>query len=189
MTTYIVLLRGINVNGQKMIKMTELLALCEQLHFLKVKTYIQSGNVVFQSPNPHQQELENQLAEKIRAQFGYVVPVLINEAAEWRYILENNPFITEPAPDILQLHVTFLAREPASAFVAHATAAKYAPDEYRVAGNVIYLRCLNGYGNTKLSNNFFEHQLKVTATTRNWKTVQALMTIADDITAGAATPK
>ncbi len=182
MQTYIALLRGINVSAQKMMKMTELLALCQGLGFANVKTYIQSGNVVFQTENLDIPEIERLIADKITEEFKFTVPVLVKNTTEWLGILQNNPFVNERREDPTKLHVTLLAGEPDPTRLATIAPALYAPDEFRVVENVIYLFCPNGYGRTKLHNNFFESKLKLNATTRNWKTMQELMHLATNLT-------
>lgn len=179
MHSYIAILRGINVSGQKMIKMEALRQLFENLGFAKVKTYIQSGNVVFLSDQPSPADLEKQISTHILAQFGYQVPVLVIEKTVWESVFKNNPFVNQRNEDIGKLHVTFLAANPAPAQVDKIKDMAYPPDEFILAGNAVYLFCPNGYGNTKLSNTFFENKLKVSATTRNWKTVQELLNMAE----------
>ncbi len=181
MPTYISILRGINVSGHKMIKMEELASLFKSLYFKNVKTYIQSGNVVFQAIETGVHELAKRIEEKISEQFGFAVPVLVKEKNEIARVLQNNPFIKSNAKDVSKLHVTFLSNKPEQINIDKIQQGQYEPDEYIISGSVIYLYCPNGYGNTKLNNNFFESKLKVTATTRNWKTVNELMKMANVI--------
>ncbi|MDQ3292415.1 MAG: DUF1697 domain-containing protein [Bacteroidota bacterium] len=112
MQTYIALLRGINVSGQKMIKMSDLLDLFKGLDFKNAKTYLQSGNVVFEAESQDTTHLEEQIATTITNKFKFSVPVLVKDQAEWLRILQNNPFINERNEDISKLHVTLLAAEP-----------------------------------------------------------------------------
>ncbi len=180
MQTYISILRGINVSGQKMIKMEELATLYKSLHFENVKTYIQSGNVVFQANQTDVHDLAKQIEERISERFGFQVPVMVKEKNEIASVLQNNPFI-KSKEDVSRLHVTFLSNEPNQTNIDKIKQAQYEPDEYFILGSVVYLFCPNGYGNTKLTNNFFENKLKVTATTRNWKTVNELMNMANTL--------
>jgi uncharacterized protein (DUF1697 family) len=181
MTTYIVLLRGINVNGQKLIKMTELLLALQELNLENVKTYIQSGNAVFSTESKNARELEKQIKDKIQERFGFNVPVMVKEKAEWRQAIQNNPFGQEAQADNKKVLIHFLSEAPEQTRLAEINPEQYTPDTFTVIGNVIYLFCPNGYGQTKLHNIFFEKKLKLLATTRNWNTVQALMTLADTI--------
>lgn len=178
MTTYICILRGINVSGHKMIKMDALKELFSKLKYKNVRTYIQSGNVIFQFDKTETKQLEAQIAKQINIAFGFDVPVLVREAGEFKKVFENNPFVNKRKEDISKLHVTFLSEQPDKVKVEAISGGDYGRDEFIVTGNVIFLFCPDGYGNTKLNNNFFENKLKVTATTRNWKTITELITLA-----------
>ena len=181
MKTYISILRGINVSGQKMIKMDELRALFESLHFENVTTYIQSGNVVFEEKATDRNELAKHIEKKILQKFGFAVSVLVIEKNELQNVLKKNPFVNTRKEESATLHVTFLSEEPDPARIDSIKKIQSAPDEYIFSGNVVYVFCPNGYGRTKLTNNFFENKLKIVATTRNWKTVNELMNIAENI--------
>jgi len=180
MQTYISVLRGINVSGRNMIKMDALRNMFEQMRFKHVKTYIQSGNVVFQTKKVSNQKLEQLITEKIVDCFSFDVPVLVKELSEIEEVLSNNPFILRQE-DPAKLHVTFLSDFPEQERVAKITSGQYASDEFIIKGKDVYVYCPDGYGNTKLSNNFFESKLKVTATTRNWKTVTELAILGKGI--------
>jgi uncharacterized protein (DUF1697 family) len=181
MQTYIAILRGINVSGKNMIKMPELQTLFEGLGFNKVKTYIQSGNVIFKAAAKNSCEIEKLIEEKIFEKFSLKVPVLVKTKDEVEKVLQNNPFVKATNVDGSKLHATFLSKEPEQANVDKISKDQYLPDEFILKGSAVYLHCPNGYGNTKLNNNFFESKLKVTATTRNWKTVNELVNIANSL--------
>jgi uncharacterized protein (DUF1697 family) len=181
MSTYIAILRGINVSGHKMIKMEALRKMFTDLNFKNVQTYIQSGNVVFQDKKTKSETLEKKIAKGISDEFGFEVPVMVKEVEELKNVLKNNPFVNKRKEDITRLHVTFLSAEPEQLHIDKIKEGQYAADEYIFSGKAIYLFCPNGYGNTKLSNNFFENKLKVVATTRNWKTINELVSIAEKI--------
>lgn len=172
MKTYISLLRGINVSGHKKIVMADLKKLYETLDFKNVTTYIQSGNVIFESAT--NKNLEQRIEKAISDTFTFEVPVIITTAAELKKIIENNPFIHEKNIDTEKLHVTFLAKEPKIGTIT----AHYEPDSFTIIGKAIYLYCPNGYGRTKLTNTFFEKKLDTQATTRNWKTVLKLSSMS-----------
>ena len=181
METYISILRGINVSGQKMIKMPELLKMYEGLNFKKVKTYIQSGNVIFQTEKTTCSDLEKMISKKITSDFRFEVPVLVKEKKELVVVLKNNPFVNKRKEDITKLHVTFLSKEPEQMNLKKIKDGLYNGDEFIFSGKTIYLFCPHGYGRTKLTNNFFENKLKVVATTRNWNTINQLVEIAENI--------
>ena len=178
MTTYISLLRGINVSGQKKIKMAGLVSLYEALGLKKVRTYVQSGNVIFDSAAGGARKLSQKIEEEIQKVFGFSVTVLIRTAAELQDVAENNLFLKKKATDITKLHVTFLSEKPDKAALKQLETIETGGDAFEVAEKHIYLYCPNGYGRTKLSNTFFEKKLKVAATTRNWNTVTALLEMA-----------
>lgn len=181
MQTYISMLRGINVSGQKMIKMDALRQMYELLNFSKVKTYIQSGNVVFQSAETNCLDIEQTIAQQINQTFGFEVPVMVKTLSELKTVISNNPFTDNKQKYISKLHVTFLSQQPQQNYLDKLNTTQYAPDEFVIIANAIYLFCPNGYGKTKLTNNFFETKLKLSATTRNWKTVNELANIAEQI--------
>ncbi len=171
MTFYISMLRGINVGGNKKIKMSDLAALYESLGFKDVETYIQSGNVVFSSRERSPSALSKAIRNKIKESFGFDVVVVVRTGDEMEKVLENNPFKEKDAG---KLHVTFLSDPPAAKPLDVFDAVKDKSEEYSFSGKEIYLFLPYGYGRTKLSNNFFENKLKVSATTRNWRTVKVL---------------
>lgn len=181
MQTYIAILRGINVSGHKMIKMEALRNLLEDLKFKNIKTYIQSGNIVFQDKLTNVGTLEKKIVKKITDTFNFEVPVMVKEENELMEVLNNNPFLTKRKEDITKLHVTFLSEIPEKEAVEKIKEGLYASDEFIIKEKTVYLFCPNGYGNTKLNNTFFENKLKVTATTRNWKTVTELVNMATQL--------
>jgi uncharacterized protein (DUF1697 family) len=172
--TYVALLRGINLGGHKIVKMDQLRKTLEGLGFEDVKTYIQSGNVVFKAPAQPPENLAKKIAEKVVRQFGFPVPVLVKTSAEVGEVIENNSLLKEKGVDPSKLHVTFLwsAPEKSALTTLHAIAA--GPDQFCCLGKAVYLHCPNGYHETKLGNNVLEKMLKVGTTTRNWKTVNQL---------------
>ncbi len=176
------MLRGINVSGQKRIKMEDLRALYVAFDLQNVQTYIQSGNVLFQSKDPDVVGLSQKIQSGIKDKLGYSVAVVIRLKSDLRRILDNNPFLSDRSEDITNLCVTFLAHTPDGSTLNELNSVKNAHDEFHVAGREIYLFCPHGFAETKFSNNFFERKLKVSATTRNWKTVQKLYEMAENIT-------
>lgn len=177
MTTYVSMLRGINVGGNKRIAMAELVSLYEALGFEAARTYIQSGNVIFASTNPDAQGVRKALEDKIRASLGISVAVVIRTSEELERIIAGNQFAAR-GMDAGKLHVTFLADAPVSPLLVPGETSGEGADEFYLSGREIYLFCPNGYGRTKLSNSFFERKLGVLATTRNWKTVNTLLALA-----------
>lgn len=179
MSTYIALLRGINVSGQKLIKMNDLKKLLEDQGFQDVQTYIQSGNVIFSSPEKSIDMIKNIISNSIKKQFGFDVGVLVITSDNINYVMNNNPFIKK-TNEIDKLYVTFLSELPSEENIKKLNSIDYSPEEYIIKVKVVYLHVPNGYGKTKLNNNLFENKLKVEATTRNWKTINKLWELSNN---------
>jgi uncharacterized protein (DUF1697 family) len=180
MKTYITLLRGINVSGKKKVNMKVLKGLYESLGYQEVSTYIQSGNVVFKADKKKDKHIiAKEIEQKIAESYGFEVPILIRDVSEIQQIILENPFVTITGMDAQQLYVTFLSEEPLKEKLSLLQASDFFPEGFAVSGSEIYLNCTNGYGKTKLDNNFFERKLKVIATTRNWRTVNELLKMAE----------
>jgi uncharacterized protein (DUF1697 family) len=180
MPVYISMLRGINVGPHNKIKMDRLRESFEALGFEQVKTYVQSGNVVFKTAKRSTSDLSKKIEERVLKDFGYSVPVISKTAEEMGKTIQNNPFLTMKGIDASKLHVTFLSQVPGQPALKKLDALVAGSDEFHYWGNEIYLYCPNGYGRTKLSNNALERVLGVRATTRNWRTVNNLYQISLD---------
>lgn len=185
MQKYISILRGINVGGKRKILMADLKALYEALGFKNPVTYIQSGNVIFETKakakNLSAEQAGNALTEKIKKaiseKYGFDVPVIIRSVPEIQEIIKQNPF-AKPDVDIKSLHLTFLGENPSEENLEKIKTYDYSPDQFEIIGNNAFVFCSTGYSKSKLTNQFFEKKLKVSATTRNWKTVNKLLTLA-----------
>lgn len=178
MTTYISILRGINVSGKKLIKMDVLKRMYENLNFLNVKTYVQSGNVVFNYKEADVSVLKEIISKELERCFGFVVPVILLTADTLQTIIDQNPFNNDSSKDKLHLYVTFLAEKPKQYDAYIFENIKQDGEEFHFSDNAVYLYIPNGYGKTKLTNNLLENKLKVVATTRNWKTTNELLELA-----------
>lgn len=174
MKTYIALLRGINVSGHNIINMDALKGALGDLNFSAIRTYIQSGNILFETDRTDTNHLAKMIGETILEHFGCSVPVIIRNQPELEFISKNNPFLRGRLENTENLYVSFLTETPEDTKVKKIMEIKFLPDEFIISGNEIYLFCPDGYGRTKLSNQFFENKLKTTATTRNWKTILKL---------------
>ena len=175
MNTYIALLRGINVSGQKKIRMAELREQLAELPYENIQTYIQSGNIVFQSPEKPLAQLAKEIRGKIAEHYEFDVPTLIKTPAEMEAVVANNPFANE---DLKRVYVTFLEPAPEQVQIDVLGEVDYSPEQYVIQGKILYLFSPLGRGTSKLSNNLFEKKLKVDATTRNWRTVNKLIEMA-----------
>jgi len=173
-------LRGINV-GKKQLKMADLKAVYEGLNCKNVTTYIQSGNVICKcGDNVLSENLSKKAEKKILEQHNITTPVITITIDELKTVITANPFVKQPGIDAEKLHVTFLAEVPQHANLDKIQQYNYPPDKFIIIHKQAYLYCPVNYGNTKLSNTFFESKLKVTATTRNWRTVNTLLQLAEE---------
>lgn len=179
MKTYIALLRGINVSGQKMIKMNELKNLCEDLGFLSISTYIQTGNIIFKSAKEETVDvLEGIIKKGIQDRFGFDVPVMVLTADGLLTIHENNPYLNRKDIDQTKLHYTILSKEPNSESIEALNSYSSDTEGYESLYKTIYLYLPNGYGRTKLNVAFFEKKLKCKATNRNINTIIKLLELS-----------
>jgi len=176
LTVYVAMLRGVNVGGNSL-RMDWLRQACEDIGLQNVRTYVQSGNIVFSS-RLSALKLAQTLRATIDAQTRLPVAVVIRSASEIAKIIAGNPFLKQKGLDITKLHVTFLAKAPSKPALDKLDALAGTRDEYRLVSREVYLHCPINYGETKLSNKAIEKVLSVGATTRNWKTVTTLCEMA-----------
>ena len=183
MTTFVALLRAVNVAGNK-VDMAALRSGLTGLGLEGVQTYVQSGNIVFRAGGDDPQAHATTIANLIATQTGLDVTVLVLTAAELAGVAAANPFSgtgadvdTDTGADEKTLHVTFLAAPAAAGATAFAALKLPAQDGEQAVlhDRVVYLRLPHGYGRSKLSNAYFERVLRAPATTRNWRTVKTLV--------------
>ena len=176
MTKYISILRGINVGGKRKILMADLRELYQFLGFENVITYIQSGNVIFESKKKNANTIfTKKIKDAIFEKYGFDVPVIIRSVEEIKNIIEFNPYLKKESVQIENLCVTFLSEVPAEENLEKINTYDFSPDEFQIIENNVFLFIGGSYHKSKLTNNFFEKKLKVSATTRNWKTVSKLL--------------
>ncbi|MBP1672309.1 MAG: hypothetical protein H6Q25_124 [Bacteroidetes bacterium] len=175
MNTFIALLRGINVSGHNLIKMTALKTCFQELDFQNIKTYLQSGNIVFQSSIDDTKMMGEIIKQKIEQEFGFSIPVLVITLNYLEKVISQNPFLNDSLKDPAFFHVTFLYSDQYLSNFDQIEIRKKENEAIVLDQDVIYLYCPDGYGQTKLTNTFIESKLKVGATTRNWKTVNELL--------------
>jgi uncharacterized protein (DUF1697 family) len=181
MKSYVALLRGINVSGQKLIKMETLRKVMEDFGFQNVKTYIQSGNVLFDATgNPTPEVLEKQIHDLIETHFGFDVSVVVTDKEMLQWISVNNPYLKEKDIDLKKLYITFLGSEPVKENIESLRNANFEPDEIIIDGRVVFMKYNNPVGNSKLNNKLIENKLKVTATARNWNTTLKLLSLFEE---------
>jgi uncharacterized protein (DUF1697 family) len=178
MATYIALLRGINVGGHKIIKMDQLRRSFEALGFKNVRTYVQSGNVIFEAAKRSPQKMVAAIERRILDEYGFEVVVIVRTAEEMSRAIEKNPFLREDGIDRTKLHVTFLSHVPARDVLSKLDAVDAGKERFCCLDSEMYLHLPNGAGESKLSITLFERVLSVSATSRNWNTVNKLAELA-----------
>ena len=175
---YGALLRGINVGGNNMLPMKDLAAMFTKAGGISVRTYIQSGNVVFRADRESSTRIPAAVVKAIAARTKLQIPIVTRSASELRQIVQNNPFAPRGV-DTDKLHVVFLAAAPGLAAVQALDPKRSPPDEFIARGADIYLQCPNGYGRSKLSNAYFDAKLNTVSTVRNWRTVLKLLELSE----------
>jgi uncharacterized protein (DUF1697 family) len=174
------MLRGINVGGNKRIKMDDLRKSLEGLGFEQVKTYIQSGNVVFKAGKASSVALGKKIETMIVSDFGFSASVIVRTAAELGETIAANPFLTQRGVDHEKLHVAFLSDLPPDASLKKLAEFTVGPDQSQCVGKEIFLYLPNGFSASSLWKVPWEKALAVVTTTRNWKTVNSLHALCQD---------
>lgn len=154
--------------------MEDLKQLYGSLNLKNVRTYIQSGNVLFEDDNTDSAYLIKIIEDKIIKDLGLEVSIILRDHHQLETVLQGNPFLKNEAKDPAHLYVTFLSGVPDHDHIEKLKDVNHAPDEFRIIGSEIYLSCPEGYGKTKLNNSFFENRLRLKATSRNWRTINEL---------------
>jgi len=174
MTPMIAMLRAVNVGGTAIIKMERLRKVCEEMGLERVRTYIQSGNIVFRSPY---RDTRKRLEAAIVQEFGVKTEVILRTVEEMRGAIENSPF---GEVDPKKLLVTFLVDEPTAEAVAAVMAIEVGPEEVHIIGREMFIYFPDGMGKSKLPIVKFGRLLKTPGTGRNWNTVQTLMRMVEE---------
>ncbi len=172
---YLALLRGVNVSGKNIIKMSDLKAALLAQNLQEVDTYIQSGNLIFSSEIQEKSKIEEIIQSCLFEQFKLTVPVIVLTDYELNQLITNHPFQSDPNSAPSHYYITL--------FNSTVNALDFKLLENRLSegesiyftSNCLYLHCPNGYGNTKLSNQWIENKLGVVATSRNWNTSLTLL--------------
>lgn len=170
---YVALLRGINVGGNTMIKMTELKVVFEALGFKDVVTYINSGNLAFDMKKSVEKTLVAKIEKAIEKEFEKKIPVMVRERAEIGKILKNNPFEGE-FESHKEMHVLFMPDEIPADKREQLLAKQTSDERFAVLGREIYCHLPFGVADSLLGRGFIDKKLKVSVTGRNWRTVEKL---------------
>ena len=166
MNTYVAFLRGINVSGQKKIKMADLRAGLERAGLVEVQSYIQSGNILFRSKISSIEKLRSVLEK----------PTIIKTPEALTAILEKNPYLK--VAERKNLYFTLLDKTPEKHLVERFNSLKFENEDFHLTDGCVYLNCKQGAGKSKLNNNLVEKILKVTATTRNLNTLFKMINLS-----------
>ncbi len=172
--TFVALLRGINVGGKHLLPIKELAEMFAKVNCANVRTYIQSGNVIFNASPAVVDGLAQGVEKKIFDRFGFHAPVILRNFDEMARTVRSSPFLQAGAPE-KELHVYFLAEEPSVTAINTLDPDRSAPDAFRVSGREIYLHLPNGAGRSKLTSTYFDSRLATVGTQRNWATVLKIL--------------
>jgi uncharacterized protein (DUF1697 family) len=178
---YVALLRGINVGGKNKLPMKELAEIFAKAGCGAVKTYIQSGNVVFTATAGLCERLGDKVSKEIEKQFGHRPPVVLRSQQQMIEVVRNNPFL-QPKVDLNSLCVMFLGKKPTAQEIAKLDPNRSPGDEYFVRGQEIYMR-VKHFAKTKLTNAYFDSKLETVSTVRNWRTTVRLLEMTEALSA------
>jgi len=176
---HLALLRGVNVGGNNKLPMKDLVSVFIEAGAGNVRTYIQSGNVIFTAPSRLSSQIPGLVSTRISAQFGFQTSVVMRSAKQLRDLIAYNPFLEAGAFEE-SLHVLFLAGRPKADAVQELDPNRSPPDAFAVRGQEVFLYLPNGVAHTKLTNAYFDSALATTSTGRNWRTVTKLLDLMEE---------
>lgn len=176
MTAWIALLRGINVGGHRKVPMAEFKAMADELGLRNAATYVQSGNLIFNSPAESRADIEALIARGISGRFGFEADVIARNLAEWEAVIAANPF-PEAALKPKTLHAVFLGTPTDSDAAERLAALPRDDEEFKIAGDTLYLLTPSGIGRSKFAAAAGRH-VGVPATARNWNSVLKIADLA-----------
>jgi uncharacterized protein (DUF1697 family) len=175
--TYIAFLRGINVSGQKLIKMAELKVMFEKMGYKNVRTFIQSGNVVFEASKTKNESLAAKIEKGLEKLLGYNVSVIVRTPDDIKAIIKAYPFSKIKNHNDFRPHVAFLSAEPDKTAVKELEALSTKDEMFKVAANNVYVILNKGFVDALTGKGILEKKLKVRATVRNWNTVNKILNV------------
>ena len=180
MAAIVCMLRGVNLLKHNRISMEDLRALCEALGLQGARTWVQSGNVVFQTKEKDLAKLARKIEDAIEKKLGFRPAVMLRTAAEMKSVVARNPFVKRRDIENGKLLVTFLGPVPTGEMREAVLAIKGHPEEARMDGREVYVYYPNGMGRSKFAP-LLERALKKTGTARNWNTVTKLLEMAEQL--------
>lgn len=172
---YIAFLRGINVGGHRIIKMDALRAMFNQMGFKEVGSYIQSGNVIFNSRSENGEQLTSWIETYLEKELGYAVVVMLRTFDELKAVADNCPFDDSDIEKHEKIYITFLKEEADQEHAGKIEGRSNALEHFRVVGKELFAHCIKNKGKLQFSNMFVEKILKTSATTRNITSVRAIL--------------
>ncbi len=181
MTVYVVLLRGVNVGGVRL-PMADLRRVTESRGFTEPRTYIQSGNLVFASPQRSIDTIAAELNAGLKADLGLDIAMIIRTRAQLTKVIDANPFL-KAGHDADEQHVVFFSGNVAADLFADVDLARYEPEEVRVHRREVYFNLPSGVGHSPLLKDIGRRKGLKIGTMRNWRTVTTLMSMADEVAA------
>lgn len=172
---YAAFLRGVNVGGKTSVKMERLREVFGALGFKNVKTYIQSGNVVFETDEIDDEKIAARIEAAVEKEF-FKTPVMVRPLDEIKKIIENNPFAGEEFEDKL-FHVVFLAEKLSDEKAALLLSNNNETERFAVSGRDVYCLLKSGVADSLLGKKYIDNKLKTPATARNWRTIRKILEI------------
>lgn len=173
---YVLLLRAVNVGGKNIIKMAHLRHAFEQRGFLNVKTYIQSGNIVFEIKNTSFLRLQKKVALILNDDFDYELAFVLIDFEIFLNILDTMPVSYAELSEDKKIFISFLAEKPLEENIKKLHDSSNENENYCVYGNLVYVWCIKDGRKLNFSNKWVERLLHVPATTRNLNTVKKILT-------------
>jgi len=183
MAVYVSFLRGINVGGNKTIPMAKLKAAYESLGFARVKTLLNSGNVVFETTEKNRGKLAKTIEAAVEKEFGFRPVIALRTAAELGKIIKKNPFSDMAKDDPSHLLVMALAEKPKAGAKANLARVYPGPEEVEIKGENVYVTYPNGIGKSRLTNALLEKHIGI-GTARNWNTLTKLLALTEQVEDG-----
>lgn len=174
MTSYVALLRGVNIGGHRLVAMTDLRELLTRLGLVDVRSLLQSGNLLFRSDRPANGELARLLETELHEQLGLATTVFVRSASEWQELMDRNPFPREAERDPAHVAVMFLVRDPGPEAVVALQSAVNGPEIIRASGRHLFTVYPSGFARSRLTTSLIERTLATRCTGRNWDTVTKL---------------
>lgn len=185
MTAYLALLRGINVGGHHRLKMADLKTWVNDLAITQVKTYLQSGNLLFCS-DAQPLDLQQQITDLLNARLDFQVPVLVLSHAEVRQALANSPYLSQAQAEPKSVHFCFLATAPQAPDLSVLSSRCCAGESFALHQQVLHLHYPNGSGTSKLTLPLIEKSLQSWGTARNWNSLSKIENLMTSEKAGLA---